>query len=245
MRLSQTVPGNEATALPNPVQRHKRKSKYEYCFTPLPLSLSTISVTSYWYRMGYRGPKVGDWGLAFAVWRAPQKGCGLVGWVLTWEAQCISSGLGSNLAVLDKSEPCGYGSVPSPSYADLTAKTIYAHASPLNGTKLINWSCATFCQLRGGLRVLCSTLCFLPGPTQQQNTSTSWPSLCPGKPHHQPTGTFPSPPFFLEYGQWWVSWPFPFDIAGHDCLPHLPQPAQYHPGAEPLLQWSQSSSELL
>lgn len=29
MRLSHTVPGNEATALPNPVQRHKRKNKYE------------------------------------------------------------------------------------------------------------------------------------------------------------------------------------------------------------------------
>lgn len=158
----------------------KEKANMSYCFTPLPLSLSTISVTSYWCRMRYRGPKLGDWGLAFAVWRAPQKGRGLVGWVLTREAQCISSGLGSNLAVLDKSEPCGYGSVPSPSYADLTAKTIYAHASPLNGTKLINWSCATFCQLRGGLRVLCSTLRFLPGPTQQQNTSTSWPSLCPG-----------------------------------------------------------------
>lgn len=40
MRLSQTVPGNEATTLPNPVQRHKRKSKYELLFhTITPVSI--------------------------------------------------------------------------------------------------------------------------------------------------------------------------------------------------------------
>lgn len=48
-----------------------------------------------------------------------------MGCVLTWESQCISSG--SNLALLDKSEPCDHSSVLNLSNADLTAETVDAH----------------------------------------------------------------------------------------------------------------------
>lgn len=46
---------------------------------------------------------------------------------VTWESQCISSG--SNLALLDKSEPCGHSSVLNLSNAHLTAERVYAHGS--------------------------------------------------------------------------------------------------------------------
>lgn len=36
MRLSQTVPGNEATALPNPVRGHKRESEDELQIQTIP-----------------------------------------------------------------------------------------------------------------------------------------------------------------------------------------------------------------
>lgn len=48
-----------------------------------------------------------------------------MGCVLTWESQCISSG--SNLALLDKFEPCDHSSVLNLSNADLTAETVDAH----------------------------------------------------------------------------------------------------------------------
>lgn len=51
MRLSQTVPGNEATALPNPVQRHKRKSEYElplHAITRLYLQFLSLATDAEW-----------------------------------------------------------------------------------------------------------------------------------------------------------------------------------------------------
>lgn len=112
---------------------------------------------------------------------------------------------------------------------------------PLNVTQCSNWSLQP---AQSSLRALYSTL-LSSWPNPAAEHSPSWLRLCSGKPHHQAAGTFPSPPFSLEYGQWWVSRPFPSGTAEHDCLPHLPQPAQFHPAAEPLLQWSQSSAELL
>ena len=45
MRLSQTVPGNEATALPNPVRGHKRESEDELQIQTIPLSVAAVSDT--------------------------------------------------------------------------------------------------------------------------------------------------------------------------------------------------------
>lgn len=120
MRLSQTVPGNEATALPNPVRRHKRESEDELQIQTIPPSVAAVSTTICWCEMEYHGPEL--------CFKGSTEGIGFRGQsaALGTTAHFFTSWI--SLGTLGwVFEPCGYSSIPSPSSARFTAMTVYVH----------------------------------------------------------------------------------------------------------------------
>lgn len=123
MRLSQTVPGNEATALPNPVRRHKRESEDELQIQTIP---PVCSCSFYHYLLMWDGvPRT--WAERLCL-KGSTEGIGFRGQsaALGTTAHFFTSWI--SLGTLGwVFEPCGYSSIPSPSSARFTAMTVYVH----------------------------------------------------------------------------------------------------------------------